>query len=222
MKLEVIAINLVDVKKINESNADRIEFCHNLEVGGLTPTYAEIKQTAEESKLPINVMLRPTARDFYYTEAEFEQMLTDLKFIVTTKVNGIVVGIINPDGTINKERMQKIMELRGDKKVTFHRAFEQVKDQIQGLKDLAELGVDSLLTSGNGKILDSLDLLKELTDQKLVTIIGGSGINVDNIQQVSKNVNEIHVGTAVRDNQSWTSPINVEKINQLKEIIKGV
>jgi len=222
MKLEVIAINLADVELINKSNADRIEFCHHLEVGGLTPSYEEIEQTAEQSKLPINVMLRPTARDFYYTETEFEQMLTDLKFIVTTKVNGIVVGIINPDGTINKERMQKIMELKGDKKVTFHRAFEQVKDQIQGLKDLAELGVDSLLTSGTGNINESFDLLKELTSQNLVTIIGGSGINQDNIVKVSENVNEIHVGTAVRDNQNWSSPINVQKINELKEKIKGV
>nr|WP_215216322.1 copper homeostasis protein CutC [Entomoplasma sp. MP1] len=48
---------------INESKADRIEFCTNLEDGGLTPSYKEIKKQVKFQNT-CNVILRPTARDF--------------------------------------------------------------------------------------------------------------------------------------------------------------
>jgi copper homeostasis protein len=124
MKLEVIATSLSDLKQINQSQADRIEYCVNLEVGGLTPTHQEILAFLDQAKLPVNVMVRPTSRDFYYTESEFQQMLRDVKFLSQTSANGIVVGILDYDDTIDFERMQAIMELKGDKEVTFHRAFE--------------------------------------------------------------------------------------------------
>jgi len=220
MKLEVIATSLSDLKQINQSQADRIEYCVNLEVGGLTPTHQEILAFLDQAKLPVNVMVRPTSRDFYYTESEFQQMLRDVKFLSQTSANGIVVGILDYDDTIDFERMQAIMELKGDKEVTFHRAFEWVTDQKQGLKDLAKLGINSLLTSGHGQINKALPLLKELHDQHLVKIIGGSGINLANVVAISEVVDEIHVGTAIRQEPNWYSPIDVTKINQFKALIK--
>ncbi|ATZ18621.1 copper homeostasis protein [Williamsoniiplasma somnilux] len=217
MKLEVIAKDLQDIIEINKSTADRIEFCSELEVGGLTPDRKDIIKAGEISKLPVNVMLRPTARDFYYTDAEFEQMVEDAKFIDQTKVAGVVVGIITPNGEINVERMKKIIALVGNKTITFHKAFEQLKDPIKSLSILKELGVKTVLTSGKLNINESFDLLKDLTNQKQIIILAGGGVDFSNINKIVSIVNEVHVGTAVRESKSWNVPISIAKINEMKK-----
>ncbi|WP_027063053.1 copper homeostasis protein CutC [Mesoplasma seiffertii] len=219
MKLEVIAASIEDIEIINQSSADRIEFCKNLEVGGLTPSYTDIEIAGNISKLPVNIMLRPTARDFFYTEEEFQTMLQDLEFIVTTKVAGVVVGIITPEGEINVERMKQITAKRGNKTITFHKAFDNLKDFKKSLDILQELGIETVLTSAGDDLNKNLEILKELKDYNKVTVLVGGGVNLTNIEKVVEVANEVHVGTAVREKSSWTSPVSVEKINEMKTFL---
>ncbi|WP_027048520.1 copper homeostasis protein CutC [Mesoplasma syrphidae] len=219
MKLEVIAASIEDIDMINQSSADRIEFCKNLEVGGLTPSYTDIEIAGNISKLPVNIMLRPTARDFFYSEEEFQIMLQDLEFIVTTKVAGVVVGIITPEGEINVERMKQITAKRGNKTVTFHKAFDNLVDFKKSLDILQELGVETVLTSGGSDINKNLEILQELKDYNKVTVLVGGGVNFDNIEKVVEAANEIHVGTAIREKKSWSSPISIDKINEMKTFL---
>ncbi|WP_031542133.1 copper homeostasis protein CutC [Mesoplasma photuris] len=222
MKLEVIAADIKDIELINKTNADRIEFCADLQTGGggLTPTYEDIKKAGEISKLPVNVMLRPTDRDFYYTEEEFQLMLKDCEYMATTKINAIVVGIITPEGEINMERMKKIMEKAGNKKVTFHKAFDEVKDLKKALKDLEKLGVDTVLTSGGGNINEKIEVLKELKGYTNVTILAGGGVSFENINKVKDVVDQVHVGTCVRQNSNWFGEVNVDQVNKMKALVK--
>ncbi|ATZ21887.1 copper homeostasis protein CutC [Mesoplasma tabanidae] len=220
MKLEIIAKNLEDILLINKSNADRIEFCTNLEVGGLTPTHKEIKEAGEISKLPVNVIVRPTARDFYYTETEFQKILEDLQFIKGTKVSGIVIGIITPEGEINVDRMKKIMELKGNKNVTFHKAFDQLNDFEKGIDVLYSLGINTVLTSCGEIIELNTEKLKKIKDLKKVKILAGGGVNENNILKIAPASDEIHIGTAVRVDGTWNSEIDIQKINQFKKIVK--
>ncbi|AGY41758.1 Cytoplasmic copper homeostasis protein CutC [Mesoplasma florum W37] len=220
MILEVIAKNLEDILLINKSNADRIEFCTSLEVGGLTPSYEEIKQAGENSKLPVNVILRPSARDFYYTADEFEKMLKDLEYIKNTKVSGIVVGIITPEGEINIDRMKKIMKLKGDKTVTFHKAFDQVKNFEKGIETLYSLGVNTVLTACGETIELNTENLKKIKNLNKVTVLAGGGVNEKNILKIIPAADEIHIGTAARIDGTWNSGIDIDKINKFKEIVK--
>ncbi|PPE05377.1 copper homeostasis protein CutC [Williamsoniiplasma lucivorax] len=219
MKLEVIATSIEDIKQINQSQADRIEFCFELERGGLTPNHQAIKEAGEVSKLPVNVMLRPNDFGYVYSDQDFTQMLDDAKFIATTKVNGVVMGFLTPDNKIDKLRFKQIINLLPGKQIVCHRAFQEVIDQIQGLKDLHELGVEIVLTSGREKIDESLDLLKTLTETKLVIIQAGGGVGFDNIQAIKQVVDDIHVGTAIRQTKSWDAPISIAKINQMKALL---
>ena len=94
----------------------------------------------------------PTGRtrggDFCYSDVEFEAMLEDVKAFKNHGADGIVFGILNPDGTIDKERSERVIEAARPLPVTFHRAFDMSKDLFQSLEDLIDLGVDRILTSG--------------------------------------------------------------------------
>lgn len=221
MKLEVIAKNLRDVIKINQTKADRIEFCQNLEEGGLTPVRWMIKLATKISKVPINVMLRPSSRSFNYSEKEFAQMLNDAAWLETTKVNGVVFGILNDKNEIDVERMKQIIAKLPNKQKTFHKAFDEVSDFQNALAILNDLRIDSVLTAAGKDINQNLAVLQELTKNNKVTIIAGGGVTFSNVSTIKGVVDEIHVGTAIRQKTNWKSKIDVSKVNQLYELINN-
>lgn len=220
MKLEVIAKNLSDILKINKTNANRIEFCRNLEVGGLTPKRWVIKLAVMIARVPINVMLRPSSESFNYSEKDFKKMLKDAAFLAKTKVNGVVFGILNANNEIDINRMQQIIAKIPNKQKTFHKAFDQVNDFKQSLNILKSLKIDAVLTSAGKDINQNILTLKALTNSQKLTIIGGGGINFNNVEKISSVVNDIHVGTTIRKNNNWNSKIDIKKVNQLKVLIE--
>lgn len=220
MKLEVIAKNLRDILKINKTNANRIEFCRNLEVDGLTPRRWIIKLAVIISRIPINVMLRPSSESFNYSDKDFKKMLKDASFLEKIKVNGVVFGILNKNNEIDVDRMQQIIAKIPSKQKTFHKAFDQVKDFKQALDTLKQLNIDAVLTSAGKDINQNISTLKELTANQKITIIGGGGITFNNVEKISSVVNEIHMGTAVRKNNDWNNKIDIKKINQIKKIVE--
>lgn len=220
MKLEVIAKNLNDIIKINQTNADRIEFCRNLEVGGLTPNKIVIWLATKISKKPINVMLRPSDRSFNYNDYEYNQMIKMAKFINKINVNGVVFGILNENNEVDIERMTEIVKLLTKKEKTFHKAFDEVTNLKKSLLDLEKIGMSHVLTAGGKKpIHENLDQLKELKQMEKLSIIAGGGVDWNNINEVSNVTNEIHVGTLARKNKSWNKPIDIEMVNQIKSKI---
>lgn len=177
--------------------ADRIELCADLLEGGITPSYAMIKLVLEKLKIPVNVIIRPRGGDFLYTDYEFEVMKKDIEFCKQAGVNGVVIGILNDDGTIDKKRTKQLIEAAKPMSVTFHRAFDMTRDPEEALNTLIELGVDRLLTSGQEsdvhKGIPTLKNLVELAGDK-ITIMPGGGVNEINIKEVVEKtgVKEIH------------------------------
>lgn len=220
MKLEVIATNLRDIIKINKTDADRIEFCRALKQDGLTPRRWKIKLATRISKIPINVMLRPTSKSFNYSDQEFKRMLKDAAFIERTKANGVVFGILTDKNKIDSKRIKEIIVQIPNKEKVFHKAFDQVPNFQQGLKQLAKLKLDAVLTAAGKDINQNLAQLAELTAMKQVRVIAGGGVNFDNITAISQVVDDVHVGTTIRFNNSWDKKIDPIKIEQLKLIIK--
>lgn len=222
MKLEVIAKNLRDIIKINKTNADQIEFCRNLAVGGLTPNKLIIVLATKISRIPINVMLRPSSESFNYSKKDFNKMLKDAAFLEKTKVNGVVFGILNDDRQIDITRMQQIIAKIPSKQKVFHKAFDQVGDFNQALDALAQLKIDTVLTAGGQDINQNLSLLASLKARNKVTVMAGGGVNFDNIKNIIPVVDSVHVGTTIRKDSSWNSKIDRLKINQIKQIIKMI
>lgn len=224
MKLEVIATNLDDIVEISKSNADRVEWASHMEKGGLTPDYIEtIKALRVKNAKPLKVMIRPTDKTYNYSKLQYYRMWKQVhRFCRMKKVKGLVFGILDKENEIDINRMGRLIRIckRHGKTVTFHRAIDLVPNYEIALTVLHELGVETILTTGGTKnIADNLKILERLKDMDQVTILAGGGVNLQNCKKVSKVADEIHVGSAVRENHDWKQHIDIETINAIKDKI---
>ena len=190
--------------------ADRVELCGELLQGGVTPSAGLIGAVCERVRIPVFALIRPRGGDFLYDDDELDVMLRDIEVIRSMNVEGIVIGALTRDGDIDVGTLYTLIAAAGDMHVTFHRAFDFVRDQRIALEALVELGVDRVLTSGGAPTaLEGVEMLAELVDQggTEITILGGGGINAANVAEVVRlsGVKEVHVRAAatVKSEMTW-------------------
>ena len=190
-KIEVCCTSVADVKAAYEGGAIRVELCTALSGGGVTPSYALVKE-ANKIGIPINVLIRPREGDFCYSNEEVEIMLEDIRIAKTLDVNGFAIGALNEHGNIDSYVVEKIInEINNNstKKldITFHRAFDECPSPQKALEEIISLGCNRLLTSGcKAKAYDGKDLINDLVRQSAgrISIMPGSGINPNNIVEI--------------------------------------
>lgn len=202
--LEIIAVTLEEVIKIEKLGATQIELISGFAEGGLTPSYGIIEKSLKNVKIPINVMLRPHSRGFTYSKYDLDVMHVDALIMDGLGVKNIVVGVLDESGLPDLKALDYILE-GTDLTITFHRAFDSSSDILKSLELLKGYKrVKTILTSGGvGKAPDNLDMLKQvIASRGDINILIGSGINLENmddIQNILENPN-YHIGTAVRNN----------------------
>ena len=189
--------------------ADRIELCQNLCEGGLTPSAGLLGVVRERLRLPIAVMIRPRGADFRYSDAEFEVMRRDLQFAKEAGADMLVFGLLSPDGSIDVARTRELIGLARPLPVTFHRAFDMVRDAETALEDLIELGVERVLTSGLERtVIEGLDLIVALMKQarRRITVVPGGGINEHNLPKIlaATGAKEFHVSASATQDSAMT------------------
>ena len=108
--LEVCADSVESVLAAEEGGATRVELCQNLVIGGTTPSPKLFETIRRYSKIPIHVLLRPRFGDFCYTDEEFILIREAVKEFRDLGAEGVVIGILKPDGTLNMEQMTILME----------------------------------------------------------------------------------------------------------------
>ena len=200
--LEICCYSVQSAINAENAGADRIELCAGVHEGGTTPSAACIQLVKELVKIPVFVIIRPRGADFCYSDVEFECMLKDIEFCKTLGVDGIVSGVLLPDGEIDSIRTKQLLNASGSMSFTFHRAFDMVKDHVKALDQLIELGVDRILTSGGEQTaVKGCETIKTLTEKAAdrLIIMPGSGILESNIQQL-KNITrakEFHCSSKV-------------------------
>jgi copper homeostasis protein len=180
--------------------ADRIELYEDLAVGGVTPGAGTIAVACRRLTIPVHVLIRPRGGDFAYTEAEFEVMRHDVQVARSLGAAGVVLGLLDPAGAIDRERTARLIEDARPLSITFHKAFDHAADSIEALGDLIGLGVERVLTSGGmAKAVDGLDRLVALNRRAAgrVTIMAGGRITEADIPTLTDaGLREIHVGSA--------------------------
>ena len=62
--------------------------------------------------------------------------------------DGIVIGMLKPDGILDRDRMEALLEERGGMSVTLHRAFDVCKEPMETLAVAKTMGIQTILTSG--------------------------------------------------------------------------
>ena len=207
--IEIATSDFLTTKSAVEGGADRIELCANLAEGGTTPSYAHIKKCREAFDITLFPIIRPRGGDFLYTKDEFEIMRNDIKLCKELGCEGIVIGLLNMDGTIDMTRTSELIELAYPLEVTFHRAFDRCKDPFAALEELIEIGCQRILTSGQQpsvasqeSIVNSIavDLIAELNkkaDDRII-IMPGSGVRKDNIKMLAEKTGCIEFHSSLR------------------------
>ena len=141
----------------------------------------------ERVSVPVRVLLRPRCGDFLYTESEFELLCRQVKRFAALGADGIVIGVLTPEGDLDEERMAKLISLAGGCGVTLHRAFDVCRDPFAALETAKRLGVDTILTSGQqAGCTAGADLLRALVAKagEDVQILVGAGVNADVIRDL--------------------------------------
>ncbi len=165
--------------------ADRLELCANLSIGGTTPSHALFRQVRRDCEARINVLIRPRFGDFLYTTEELEEMEEEIARFKELGADGVVIGVLTPDGELDGGRLARLMERAVGMEVTLHRAFDMIRDPFAALEEAVRLGVMTILTSGQaGSAPEGKELLRELTARTAgrIDIMAGAGVNRTNIR----------------------------------------
>lgn len=183
-KLEIACFNLESAIIAQENGADRVELCAQMKEGGTTPDFKITEQARKELSIKLNVMIRPRGGDFVYSDAEFEQMKTEIVQFKKLNLDGFVFGILDQDGNINKDQNSELVALAKPFPCTFHRAFDVVNTVYESLESVIECGFKTILTSGQEKnVVEGIDVLAELVRKanNRITIMPGGGLRSSNI-----------------------------------------
>jgi len=186
MILEACINSALSGIEAQSGGADRVELCENMQEGGCTPSAGSISFAREHLHISLFVMIRPRGADFLYSPGEFEIMKQDVLTAKNLGADGVVFGILKPDGTIDKERMGILADLARPMGITCHRAFDMTRDAIEALEDLIQLGIDRVLTSGqHDSALLGSPMIRKLIDhaRKKIIIMPGHGIKEHNLQE---------------------------------------
>jgi copper homeostasis protein len=178
--------------------ANRVELCDNLPEGGTTPGYGTIAIAREHLDIDLFIMIRPRGGDFLYSDLEFEAMKTDIHIAREIGADGVVFGILNPDGSIDMERNKILRDLALPMGTTFHRAFDLGSDPMQNMEDIIKIGMDRILTSGQASsALEGKELINELIREagNRIIIMPGGGIDEENVRTLKEytGAREYHV-----------------------------
>lgn len=185
--LEICAQSITSAVAAQKGGADRIELCTALEVGGLTPSPATMLEVKRLLTIPVCVLIRPRPGDFIYSDLEFECIKRDVEWCKQNGMDGIVIGILNKDATLDIPRMSALAQLARPMQVACHRAFDQTPNASEALEQLIEIGFDRVLTCGQAKnVVAGRDILRGLVEQAQgrITVMPGNGISLDNLAEL--------------------------------------
>ncbi|NGP87523.1 copper homeostasis protein CutC [Fodinibius halophilus] len=194
---EIVAYNIESALNAQAGGADRIELCDNPSGGGTTPSVGTVELLREKLDIPIFVMIRPREGDFCYSDLEFEAMKRDISHCKDRGADGVVFGILSPDGSLDFDRCKELIELARPLQVTCHRAFDMTSDPFEALESCIEAGFDRILTSGQQTCAhEGIATIAELVERagNRISMMAGCGVNEDTVQKIIEetDVREIH------------------------------
>ena len=190
--LEVCVDSTASALAAKRGGASRLELCADLIVGGTTPSLALVRQVKAETGLPVRALLRPRFGDFCYDSYELAQMEQLAAELVEAGADGIVTGVLTPEGQLDAEAMRPIYAAarRAAEKAgrpvacTLHRAFDVSADPFAALETVRSMGLCTILTSGQAASApEGAELLGRLVERAgdSVEILVGAGVTAQNI-----------------------------------------
>ncbi|MCS7464284.1 copper homeostasis protein CutC [Paenibacillus doosanensis] len=224
MKLEVIATCMDDALKAEAGGADRLELITAITEGGLTPGIGLVRQVVQAVRIPVHVMVRPHSRSFVYDRYDLETMIAEIQAIASAGAAGIVVGALTPEGRIDERALEAMLPWAEGLQVTFHRAFDELEDQLAGLRTLLRYpSFTRVLTSGGlrpaPEAAPAIRRLVEAAEGTTLRILAGNGLTPEVVEAFIEQtgVPEVHFGSAVRIGRSGLAPIDPVRLRALSD-----
>ncbi len=222
-KLEVIAFNLESCNVANIAGAHRIELCDNPGEGGTTPSYGMIKAARAKVDIELFPIIRPRGGDFLYSDDEFDIMKEDVLQCKKIGCDGVVIGLLNEDGTVDKNRTSQLVKLAYPMSVTFHRAFDRTNNPFTALEDIINCGCERILTSGQRPTAwEGIDLISELIKKAAndIIIMPGSGLRSENIISIANASGATEFHSSARNSSESKMKFNNPTMNEnLKTVV---
>jgi copper homeostasis protein len=201
MLLEICAFNLPAALAAQRAGADRIELCAGPEEGGVTPSSGLIRAVRSRLRIPVYPIIRPREGDFLYSEEEFRVMLRDVELCKELGCDGVVIGMLLADGSVDQSRGLRLVEAAYPMGVTFHRAFDRAANPFEALEAIIRIGCERILTSGQRPVaIEGAELLFQLVreaDERIV-IMPGSGVRAENVAELVSRTGVVELHTSAR------------------------
>lgn len=219
-ELEVIAFDIASCKLAAVNGATRIELCANPNDGGTTPSYGMIELARKSTQLQLFPIIRPRGGDFLYSKEEVEIMISDVRTCKKLGADGVVIGLLNKNGEIDLDNCERLIDAADDMDITFHRAFDRVKDPFKSLEQIIKLGCKRILTSGLHPTVDEgINTLRSLVEKASdrIIIMPGSGVRSGNIIDIAKKTGAFAFHSSARNTvfseMEFTNPEMNEKLS---------
>jgi copper homeostasis protein len=211
--IEIATTDFETTRLAVQGGAHRIELCASLSEGGVTPSYGTIRRCRETFSVPLYPIVRPRGGDFLYSDQEFAIMQQDVRLCKSLQCDGVVIGLLQADGQIDRQRTAALVELAYPMGVTFHRAFDRCLEPEQALEQLIAIGCERILTSGQQPTApEGADLIARLQQQAddRIIIMPGSGVRPENVAALAKQTGcfEFHssLRSSVKSNMQFVHP----------------
>ena len=108
--------------------------------------------------------------------------------------HAVVVGFLTPEGRIDEERTRRIVQLASPMEVTFHRAFDEIHQDVgEALEAVIRCGCHRILTSGcQPNAEQGIDTLRQLVHQAAsrITILAGADLGDDAFNELIEAIEE--------------------------------
>jgi copper homeostasis protein len=228
--LEIIVCTVEDAVAAERGGANRLEVISHYEVGGLTPSFDLVREITSTVKIPARVMLRESEPFVVTDKGEIERLRDAARAFARLPIDGFVLGFLKeaPGGhSIDHDLVSRVLDCAPNLKATFHRAFEELQDPIEGIGELKRHHqIDCVLSRGYGEAwtaeLDRFVEWERAARPEMRMLLGG-GIDRDAVKIFCKasSIRAFHVGRAAREGEKIDGGVLAERVRELAELIKA-
>jgi copper homeostasis protein len=227
LALEVIATSLADAVAAEQGGADRLELVVDLPRGGMTPPLDLVDAILGRVRIPVRVMVRATEAHEIADAAVADRLVAAAETMASRPIGGLVFGAVR-SGRVDMELTARISGAAKGHPITFHRAFETVTDQAEGVRELLSLGgIDRILTGGGPGGWPAraarLASLAVHAGPRIGILVGG-GVSSAMLSDIAAvhGIREVHVGRAARVPESDTAPVDALRVAKLIAQLEGL
>ncbi|MBL1081867.1 copper homeostasis protein CutC [Streptomyces actinomycinicus] len=224
--LEVIALDVEDAVAAQAGGADRLELVTEMAADGLTPPAATVAAIRAAVDIDLRVMLRLADG---FAAGDPERLVGAAGELRAAGADQFVLGFLDADGAADLSAVERVVEVLGGCRWTFHRAIDRAADRDTLRKQLADLpGLDTYLTAGSATGVD--DGLPTLLSEAAhggkpgyeQQILVGGGLRLEHVPRLrAGGIEAFHIGGAARPD-GWDGPVSAEAVARWRTALDGV